>query len=89
MHMPDQMCQHYPPATSTDVEHVFIQGPILLSHVCNQLSLQSIRALMCLGSWSKLRLVKNNDILTVTCEAEEEGDEEELQEGWDSVIAAM
>jgi hypothetical protein len=29
--------------------------------------------------------VKDKDIITVTCEAEDEGDEEELEEGWDSV----
>ena len=68
---------------------MFSQGRILLSHVRNQLSSQSIQAFMCLGSWSLLGLVKNNDILAVTCEAEVEGDEEELQEGWDSVITAV
>ena len=64
------------------------QGRILLSHIHNQVSSQSIRALMCLGSWSLLGLVKDKDLIAVTCEAEDEGDEEEL-EGWDSVVANM
>jgi hypothetical protein len=33
--------------------------------------------------------VKDHDILAVTCEAEVDGDEEELQEGWDSAIASV
>jgi hypothetical protein len=34
-------------------------------------------------------LVKDNDIFTVTCEAEIEGDEEELAEGWDAIVTNM
>ena len=64
---------------------MFSQGRVLLSHVRNGLASQSIRALMCLGSWSLLGLVKDKDILVVTCEAEIEDEEEELAEGWDSV----
>jgi hypothetical protein len=33
--------------------------------------------------------VKNKDLIAVTGEAEDEGDEEELEEGWDSVVANM
>jgi hypothetical protein len=72
-------------ATSTDVERVFSQGRLLLSHVRNRLSSQSIRALMCLGNWSRLGLVKDRDIHAVTMLAEIEGAEEELKEGWDSI----
>ena len=60
-------------ATSTDVEHVFSQGRLLLSHVRNHLSSQSIQALMCLGNWSLLGLVKDKDIFAVTVLAEIEG----------------
>jgi len=72
-------------ATSTDVEHVFSQGQLLLSHVRNRLSAQSTRALMCLGNWSLLGFVKDADIYAVTALAEVEGDEEELLEGWDAI----
>jgi hypothetical protein len=74
-------------ATSTDVERVFSQGRLLLSHVHNCLSSQSIRALMCLGSWSLLGLVKDTDIYAVTTLAEVEGDEEELADGWDAITS--
>jgi hypothetical protein len=73
-------------ATSTDVERVFSQGRILLSHIRNRLSSQSTRALMCLGSWSRLGFVKDKDIFAVTVEPEVEGDEEELPEGWDAIV---
>jgi len=73
-------------ATSTDVECVFSCSRLLLSHVQNCLSLQSIQALMCLGSWSWLRLVKDKDIHAVTALAEIDSDKEELAEGWDSII---
>ena len=69
-------------ATSTDVERVFSQGRLLLSHVQNSLSSQSTQALMCLGSWSKLGFVKDKDIRAITILAEVEGNEEQLQDGW-------
>ena len=72
-------------ATSTDVERVFSQGRVLLSHVRNWLSSQSIRALMCLSSWSRLGLVKDKDIFAVTVLAEIEGAEDALEEGWDAI----
>ena len=74
-----------PTATSTDVKQVFSQDRVLLSHVRNHLSSQSIRALICLGSWSLLGLVKDNDIFAVTSAAEVEGEEEELEDGWDLI----
>lgn len=72
-------------ATSTDVERVFSRGRLLLSHVQNRLSSQSIRALMCLGNWSQLGLVKDKDVHAITMLAEIEEDEEELEEGWDAI----
>jgi hypothetical protein len=75
----------YETATSTDVECVFSQGRILLSHIRNRLSSQSTRALMCLGNWSRLGYVRDKDILAITVEPEVEGDEEELPQGWDAI----
>ena len=72
-------------ATSTDVERVFSQGRLLLSHIRNRLLSQSIRALMCLGSWSQLGLVKDADIYAVTALAEVEGEEEDLVDSWDVI----
>ena len=70
---------------STDVEHVFSQGQLLLSHLRNRLSTQSTQALMCLGNWSLLGFVKDKDIYAVVALAEVKGDEEELPEGWDAI----
>ena len=43
---------------SVDVECVF---RLLLSHVCNWLSVDSTRALLCLGAWSRLGSVQKKD----------------------------
>ena len=73
-------------ATSTDVEQVFSQGWILLSHVHNQLSIQSIRALMCLGVWSKLGYVENADVQAVMIQPEVDSEEEELPIDWEVLV---
>jgi hypothetical protein len=67
------------------MEHVFSKGRILLSHIQNCLSMQSIHALMCLGNWSKLAYVRDQDILVVIMLPDVEGDEEDLQDGWDTI----
>jgi hypothetical protein len=73
-------------ATSTDIERVFSQGRIVLSHIRNCLSAQSTRALPCLTNWSLLGYVKDKDITAITVLPEVEGDEEELEEGWDAIV---
>ena len=72
-------------ATSVDVEHIFSQGRLLLSHVRSRLSVQSTRALMCLGVWSKLGFVRNNDILQAAVLPEVNGAEDELKMNWDVI----
>ena len=68
------------------MERIFSKGQILLSHIRNRLSAQSIRALMCLGNWSKLGYVRDQDVLAVTILPDVEGDEEaELPDGWDAI----
>jgi hypothetical protein len=67
------------------VEHVFSKGQILLSHIQNHLSAQSICTLMCLGNWSKLGHVRDQDVLAVTMLPNVEGDEEDIQDGWDAI----
>ena len=75
-------------ATSVDVEHVFSKGQIPLSHVHNWLSVQSTRALLCLGAWSLMGYVKDSDIKAVTMLPDlKEGEEEEpLGDDWDLII---
>jgi hypothetical protein len=73
-------------ATSVDVERIFSRGRLILSHVRNRLSAQTTRALLCLGSWSLLGMVRDEDVLKVVVLDDEEGEEErELDEGWDII----
>ncbi|KIK91089.1 hypothetical protein PAXRUDRAFT_799038 [Paxillus rubicundulus Ve08.2h10] len=48
------------PATSVDMQHIFSHDCLLLSYVQNHLSAQTTHALLCVGLWSLLRLVKDN-----------------------------
>jgi hypothetical protein len=52
-------------ATSTDVERLFSRGRLILSHTRSRLSVASTRSLLCLGSWSLMRLVKDEDVTSV------------------------
>lgn len=67
-------------ATLTDIECVFSQGRIILSHIRNRLSAESTRALLCLWNWSLLGYVKDKDITAVTVLPELVA-EEELEQG--------
>ena len=67
------------------MERVFSKGRIVLSHIRNCLSVQSTRALMCLGNWSRLGYVRDKDVLAVTMKPDLEGDEEDLPDGWDAI----
>lgn len=75
-------------ATSVDVERVFSQGRIVLSHLRSRLSVQSTRALMCLGIWSHLGYVHNSDInaVVVLPGVPANTKEETLAVGWDAIL---
>jgi hypothetical protein len=72
-------------ATSVDVERIFSRGRLLLSHVRSQLSSQTIRALLCVGIWSKLGLVYDNDVKAVAMLEDVNGEEGQLLDGWDAI----
>ena len=55
-----------PIATSVDIECLFSRGRLLLSHTHSRLSVASTWALLCLGSWSLLGLVQDEDVETVS-----------------------
>ena len=74
-------------ATSVDVEHVFSKGKIILSHVQNGLSIQSTHALLCLGAWSALGLVEDEDVALVAKLANVDGCEADLDNDWDDIVA--
>jgi hypothetical protein len=77
-------------ATSTEVERVFSRGHLLLSHIRNRLSAQSTRAVLCLGYWSQLGLVEDEDVLQVTMMEEEAGNDPnsdvKIEDGWDDIV---
>lgn len=63
---------------AVDVEHVFSQGRLVLSHLQNRLSAATIHASMCVGAWSKMGYVTDKDIeaVTVLDDVAEDADEE-------------
>ena len=74
-------------ATSVDVERLFSKGHMVLPYLHNCLSTQSTCTLLCLGQWSKLGLVKDDNLCKVTYgELELDGENDvELPEGWDKI----
>ena len=71
-----------------DVERVFSQGRIVLSHLCSRLSVQSTRALLCLGVWSRLGYVSDIDIRAVVILTEDSTNtqSDEIAAGWDAIV---
>ena len=78
-------------ATSMDIERIFSKGCLLLSHVCNRLSAQSTHAILCLGSWSLLNLVKDDDVMVMALlpEVDGEGSDYEMEDGWDAIATQV
>ena len=60
-------------ATSVEVEWLFSCRRLVLSHTQSRLSVASMRALLCLGSWSRLGLVRDEDLEAVVNLNEVEG----------------
>ena len=57
-----------------------------MSHIHNCLSVQSTCALLCLGAWSQMDYVKDQDIKAAIVLPEVELDEvEDLPEDWDTI----
>ena len=71
-----------------DVERVFSQGWIVLSHLRSRLSIQSTQALMCLGVWSRLGYVNDIDIRAVVIlpEVSTNTQSAEIAAGWDAIV---
>ncbi|KAF8240245.1 hypothetical protein L208DRAFT_1130967, partial [Tricholoma matsutake] len=60
-------------ATSIDVKQLFSCGHLVLSHTCSCLLVASTCALLCLGSWSLMGLVGDEDVNAVAVMDEIEG----------------
>ena len=64
----------YTVATSIEVKHLFSsKGCITLPYLHNHLLSQSTCALLCLWQWSKLSLIRDDDIHKATCDKMEKG----------------
>jgi hypothetical protein len=74
----------YNPAMSVSVERIFSRGRILLQHLQNRLSTQSVCALLCVGDWLKEGILTKEDIQKILDQTPEVvSDEEcELPEDW-------
>ena len=64
---------------------MFSQGRLLLSHVRSRLSVQSTRALLCLGTWSTLDLIEKEDFRAGLSRGEVCEEEKDLAEDWDAI----
>ena len=47
--------------------------------------MQTMRAVLCVGQWSVCNLVKTKDVMVVSKMEDEDGEEEEMDEGWDTI----
>lgn len=73
-------------ATSVDVERVFSKGRLILSYVRNRLSVDSTRAILCLGAWSKLDLISKDDIIHAANLPDVKKEDEELDDAFDNIL---
>ena len=68
------------------VERIFSKGRLVLSHVCNGLSVQSTQALICLGTWSKISFMKDKDVTEAVRLPDIKGNEDGLDCDWDNIL---
>ncbi|KAF9540663.1 hypothetical protein CPC08DRAFT_730936 [Agrocybe pediades] len=72
--------------TSVEVERTFSRGRLCLPYVRNRLSVQSTRAQLCVGNWSRKDYILDTDVLAASRLPELRDDEVvELEEGWDKI----
>jgi len=73
------------------VERVFSHGRLVLSHVRSCLSAQSTRAILCLGTWSLLGLVKDSDVKAAAQLSDVDGEDSdyEMDAEWDKITAEI
>lgn len=57
----------------------------------SRLSAQSTRALLCVGAWLRLDLIRPADTRAVTAlsDVEDDGSDYEMEEGWDRIERAL
>jgi hypothetical protein len=74
-------------ATAVDVERVFSHGRGTLSYSRNHLSVQTARALICVGEGFKVGLIGDKELLKCLrgLEDVDEEDESDVRDGWDRI----
>ena len=71
------------------MERIWSKGRLTVSHTRSRLSAQTIRALLCVGEWSRLDLIDKDILKAVSNLDELEGDDEyEMEKGWDRILGA-
>lgn len=70
---------------SVDVEQLFSCGRLLLSHVRSGLLAQTMCALLYVGLWSPLDLIRLEDIKAVASLPTVDGEDMEMADGWDTI----
>jgi hypothetical protein len=72
---------------TVDVERVFSHGRLILLHIRNRLAVQSTPVSLCVGLWSSLGLVKDDDIKMSLSIDDIRGKEDDLSlsEDWDAI----
>lgn len=58
----------------------------MLSHTWSWLSMQTTLAVLCVGQWSTLKIVKSEDVHVITkMDGEAGADDREMEDGWDLI----
>jgi hypothetical protein len=80
---------YFQPHLSTSRE--FSCGRLVLSHVRSCMTAQTTRAILCLGNWSRLGLVKSDDVRAAAALLDVEGmdSDYEMEEGWDQITDSL
>ena len=68
------------------MEHLFSHGHLAVTHTRSHLSAQTTRAILGLGAWSLLNLIKTEDVMLVAALGEVEGNEYAMEDGWDRIM---
>ena len=68
------------------MERVFSQGRLLLPHIHNRLSSESMRALLCIGDWSQHGLLKDAVIKMVAVLPDLAQYEPPLADDWNAIV---
>ena len=68
-------------ATSIDVEWLFSGGHHIVTHTHSRLSAETTCALLCLGAWSILNLVKIRDVFAMAALKDLQGGDVALEDG--------